>query len=100
MWPFRRPKRTSGLSHDELIQGIQTQLGVINDYIERLEQAEKDIVNLNTAVERVLRKQSRWVELMNEKGDPERVAKFLEAQPRQGQPVPQVGEEIELGSEV
>jgi len=98
MWPFKKkevPKQLPGLTHDELIQVIQEQIGVLNRFIERLELAEKDIVNLNTALNRVERKQSKWLEILNEKEDPARVAALQGQNPASWPRQPECGEESE-----
>jgi len=95
MFPFKRRKEPPTLTKTELLDRIHEELETVRQFIERLELAEKDIVNLNTALNRVERKQSRWVEIMNEREDPARVAKFLETQPGSVQTMPQCGEETE-----
>jgi len=93
MWPFKRPKQPSPLGDTEVSERILEELRTVKDFIERLEVAEKDIVNINTALNRIERKQSRWIELLNEKEDPAKVALL------QGQPVNSIRREPELGEE-
>lgn len=99
MWPFRRLKQLPGLGNEELSKRILEELETTRQFFERLEQAEKDIVNINTALARIERKQNRWVEILNEKEDPAKVAELLG---REGAKLlsrePIVGEEIEEGN--
>jgi len=102
MWGFKRkeaPKQLPDLTRESVITEFREQLGVVNQFIERLELAEKDIVNLNTALNRVERKQSKWLEILNEKEDPARVAKLNAEATLVGQQLnprqPECGEETE-----
>ncbi len=71
MWPFKSngKKTRPEPSGDESIQTVQE----LHDYTERcfakyleiLEQHQTDLATINTAINRIERKQNRWLEVLN-----------------------------------
>lgn len=94
MWPFRSPKQLPVPVNEGVSADIREQLDTLNEFFERVQQAERDITNLNTAINRVERKQSRWLEVLNEREDPAMLKKLEGLVPGDGVKQPaEVGEE-------
>ena len=93
MWPFKSHKQPQVLDNLDLSKSILEELKTTREFFERLEIAEKDITNINTALARIERKQQRWVEILNEKESPEKVARLEGLAGQQSRYELQVGEE-------
>lgn len=93
MWPFKCRKQSALGGNEELSRRILEELETARAFFERLEQAEKDITNINTALARIERKQQRWVEILNEKESPEKVAQLEGLVRQESRQELQVGEE-------
>lgn len=93
MWPFKCPKQLSPGGNGELSKRILEELETARQFFERLELAEKDITNINTALQRIERKQNRWVEILNDKESPDKVAQLEGLVRQESRQELQVGEE-------
>jgi len=78
MWPFNRPKGNHQGGKDTLPGAADDVVEGLKDLLEMVQQHAKDIATLNTAVNRLERKQNRWLELLN----------VRETEPSQPFPVP------------
>ena len=78
MWPFKSPK-DNHREQKEALPGVSEDVSEgFKDLLEMLQQHTADIATLNTAVNRVERKQNRWLEILN----------VRETEPRQPFPSP------------
>ena len=93
MWPFSCRKQPPLQENEALSKRILEELETTRQFFERLEQAEKDITNINTALARIERKQQRWVEILNDKESPEKVAQLEGLMRQESHRELQVGEE-------
>ncbi len=93
MWPFKSPKQSPLGGNEELSKRILEELETARLFFDRLELAEKDIVNINTALQRIERKQNRWVEILNDKESPDKVAQLEGLVRQESRSELQIGEE-------
>lgn len=65
MWPFKRLKDNHRQGNDALVETAEDVHEAIKDLLEMIQANTKDITTCNTAINRVERKQNRWLELLN-----------------------------------
>lgn len=103
MWPFNRPKQITGLRGDDQVELSNGQTASLDDIIATLEQIQKDQAIFNTAINRIERKQNRWLDILNT-GEDKVEASIVTHEPGNPKTValpptdntPACGEELEL----
>jgi len=60
MWPWRSPKKSQ-------IEDLTEVDGKLREFAEVIDQHSADISTINTAINRLERKQNRWLEILNAK---------------------------------
>ena len=65
MWPFRRLKDNHRGNSDSPPETSEDVTEGLKDLLEIVQQHARDIATLNTAVNRIERKQNRWLDILN-----------------------------------